>query len=274
MTSFISDPQFWWSENVQRFMRNQPVIGNIYSIISLVVGSVLFIKLVAPRISAYSRDIKLDYRPIFLVFNGFWFGVSGAGVPMILTISGSGNWDMFQMVDRDSTELRDMAVKHLAYVFALTCLFDMGKSLLATCSGKPDRLVSDITLLHRAAWSLVIILSVALYPVGTIGYVGAVYCLYRCFYYGYLVMTCTSAEMKLQSLKQWKTNVEFVQLIAFMSIFVHQLYFYLNTPSFHQRLASALIASYSGLASMAIGYSLIPSTTPTMSTNKASKKMR
>lgn len=274
MTSFISDPQYWWSDNVQRFMRNQPITGNIYSILSVVIGSVLVIKLAAPRFATYSRDIKLDYRPIFLVFNGFWFGVSGAGVPMIAVISSSGNWDWFQYVDRDSMELRDMAVKHLAYVFALTCLFDMGKSLLATCSGKPDRLTSDITLVHRAAWSLVVLLSVSLYPVGPIGFVGAVYCFYRCFYYGYLVMTCTSAELKLQSLKQWKSNVELVHLIAFVSIFVHQSFFYLMSPNYQQRVASGLMASYSGLASLAIAYGLIPSMSPTVSANKASKKLR
>lgn len=229
-------------------MLEQPITNSLVMGVSLIAASVLAVKIVGFKLHQLSRESKFDFRPAMLVYNGFWFGVSGAGIPMLLSVTNCGG-EFFVNVDRESNELRHIAVKYLCYVYIVTCFCDMGKPFLGMCSTGS---VSGLRLAHKAMWSAVVFLAFAMYPTAPLAFAGFVHCLYRVGYYGYLVMTCTSAELQLHSIRRWKMVIECVHFAMFLAIFVHHSFLFYQFRRAHEQIAFMLTASYSGIATVAI----------------------
>lgn len=247
LSSLLVSPSKFWTNHGDQMSLSFPLFDSPYYFLSVIATTVVYIKLIGPRIIDKARAKETDYRPVMIIFNGLFFGISGAGLMLMLAVSNSGE-HMFSCVNPNSDDLRVVATKHLAYVYAIVAMLDLGRFIIAV---HRNAVVSNFRLAHSALWPLIVFAAVAFYPVGHFAFVGFVHCLYRVLYYGYLVMTTTSPEMVPKNLGSWKTTVEAGQLVTFLSIFAHQSYFFL-TPNCHGKYVALLFAVYSGLASLAL----------------------
>lgn len=246
----------YWTLNGDPEMLSFPFLSSPIYFLSLLSFVYLFITIIGPAI--VSKDPKyyksFDYRPLMLIFNGFFFGVNGAGMMIAYFCTYYGQ-DMFDCsITPRTNELRIKATKHLAYVYLCILLFDFGKYVINIFRGK--YIPRGMKLVHIGIWNCICFLTVAIWPASFTFVIGIGVMLHRVFYYGYLVMTVTSHELRPKDMFKWKLTTKLVHLTSFLLIFLHHSYYWLmnytqNRSCGNQFLLS-LISIYSFIVSLGL----------------------
>lgn len=237
-------------------MLSFPFLSSPFYFLTLLSLVYLFITIIGPAIVA--KDPKyyksLDYRPLMLIFNGFFFGVNGAGTLIAYFCTYYGH-DMFDCsITPKTDELRIKATKHLAYVYLCILLFDFGKYIINIFRGKYTP--KGMKLFHIGIWNCICFLAVSIWPASFTFVIGIGVMVHRVFYYGYLVMTVTSHELKPSNMFKWKLITKTVHLAAFLAIFAHHAYYllvnYTQNRSCGNQFVLALVSTYALIASLGL----------------------
>lgn len=264
LPQFVLDPfesiQKQWVLYGDPEMLAFPFVSTPFYFLILLSLVYLFITKIGPAIVAkdplYYKNF--DYRPLMLIFNGFFFGVNGAGMMIAYFCTYYGQ-DMFDCSITPRTDsLRIKATKHLAYVYLCILLFDFGKYIINIFRGK--YVPKGAKLVHIGIWNCICFLTVALWPASFTFVIGIGVMLHRIFYYGYLVMTVTSHELRPKNMFKWKLITKIVHFTAFFGIFIHHSYYlfvnYYQNQNCGNRFVLTLISSYTLIASIGLVFGI------------------
>lgn len=260
LPQYVLDPidtiQKQWNYYGDPEMLSFPFVSTPYYFLILLSFVYLFITTIGPWIVSKRPSYyqKFDYRPLMLIFNGFFFGVNGAGMMIAYFCTYYGQ-DMFDCTITPRTDqIRIKATKHLAYVYLCILLFDFGKYIINIFRGK--YVPKGIKLVHIGLWNCICFLTVVLWPASFTFVIGIGVMAHRIFYYGYLVMTVTSVELRPKNMYKWKMITKLVQFTSFLLIFIHHTYYlfinYYYNSTCGNRFVLSLVSSYTLIVSIAL----------------------
>lgn len=119
--------------------------------------------------------------------------------------------------------------------------------------------VSNLKLIHYAMWTMTTFSAAVFRPVGPHTFVGLMIGLHSVFYYGYLVMTVASSEMRPKGMFRWKIITKIVHILTTLASGLHHTYFYslYGDNSCGQRQVLLFTGTYNLMVAFALFLSLI-----------------
>ena len=191
---------------------------------SIIVTGVSLIAVVLPKV--VSRNLQFfatrDYRPLMIIFNGFFFGTFGAGLPLVYFTTRRGS-DFFacDAIPASRKDLTAIALKHLAVVFLVIMLLELGVFAIRVIRRKK---VTASEVLHQMSWTLLMYTTMTIHPTGFTILAACLHMMTRICTYGYFALTVMSREPKV-----WRIYVHAFEIASNFAIVLHHSY-YLTQP--------------------------------------------
>jgi len=187
------------------------VIITMYAIFALAIG---------PRMM---RDRKpYDLRPWMLVYNGFMFGVSGAGslVALWITQMGTNSWSCRDDGDRWEG-ITGMTFKYLGYVYLFVKMFDFATTVFDVLRKREN---ADLKgqVVHNAYMVMFAYIGIKYYPRGMFCFMPMLDLMMQSIRCAYLVLA--SAGSALRFSLWWKNYVAMAQIIQLLILLTHSVY--------------------------------------------------
>jgi hypothetical protein len=222
----------------------------------LIVASVTFIALILPRIVArYAMFFKKkDFRPLMIIYNGFFFGAFGVGMPLLFaTTRNCRDFFSCDAIPELRKDLTSIALKHLSVVFLKLMYVDMGFFVIQVIRMKR---LSLSELMHQVLWMMVMYTTLTIQPLGFTIFACSMHMFTRIYKYGYLVLTVARIVPR-----SWRVSFTVIELIANLLTVVHHVY-YLTIVSCGNPFTLTMTSAYCAIRACLLGLKVITTYKP------------
>jgi hypothetical protein len=208
-----------------------------------------------------------------IIYNGFFFGVHGIGMPILFFTTGQGRdlvscrlWErdaaaasarliaMEQMMAsglvqeedeheiNNGTELTLIALRHTLQLFLILMMTDMGYFLIKIIRGKN---VTRSRLVHHSLWMLIMLTAITIQPISpTTLATASFHMMDRCVHYGFMVLSCSSYP--LPAVMHHRKIAKYFEIGAHFCISLHNIYFLMNGAC-GKPIILLITSAYSGI---------------------------
>ena len=205
---------------------------------SLIMTAVTVILLLPKMMPERGRKLsQRDYRPLLLIYNGFFFGVNGIGLPLLFLTTRKGK-NAFACQDDDqrdaaaaaagsgsamvqemrTEELMMIALKHMLLIFLVLMILDLGSFVIKILHSQE---ICKSQLLHQTVWMLIMFTALAVEPIRFSPFAAGIHMMTRCTDYAFLIIGTTSPVAKIIR-RRFMNSIE---ILANSSICVHHSYY-------------------------------------------------
>lgn len=230
-----------WMKHGDSEMISFPFLTNPYYYMSLITSIIVFVKVIGPLIMysltsphnhiSRSKLMRMDIKPIMLIFNGLMFGFHGAAIFCALAVSSFGS-DFFDCSITPLVHYNETikySVKRGAYVYIIISLFsDYGKLFFNILRRKYH--LTPFKLIHKFIWSSLVLFSGVLWPASLTFFPAFLLFIHRTVYYAYLVLSVSGSDIRPRNMAKLKLITKLTHFMTNVLISTHSIFYGFFTP--------------------------------------------